>query len=66
MSASGNPKNAESDVQTALVPAGGGAMFEFRLPEQGMYMLADHDNLRYLNYAFAIGFMAGPEAHASR
>lgn len=66
VAASGNPKNAERDVQTALVPAGGGAMFEFRLPENGMYMLVDHDNLRYLNYGFAIGFMAGPEGHASR
>lgn len=65
-SASGNPANAERDVQTGLVPAGGGAMFEFRLPEKGMYMLVDHDNLRFLNYGFAIPFMAGaPEAHAS-
>ncbi len=63
-SASGNPANAERDVQTGLVPAGGGAMFEFRLPEDGMYMLVDHDNLRFLNYGFAIGFMAGEEVHA--
>ena len=66
VAASGNPKNAESDVQTALVPAGGGAMLEFRLPENGMYMLVDHDNLRYLSYGFAITFMAGPEGHAKR
>ncbi|MGZ6141845.1 MAG: hypothetical protein ACXWLM_00845 [Myxococcales bacterium] len=63
--ASGNPANAERDVQTGIVPAGGGAMFEFRLPEDGMYMLVDHDNLRFLNYGFAIAFMAGPQAHAS-
>lgn len=62
--ASGNPRNAERDVQTALVPAGGGAMIEFRLPENGMFMLVDHDNLRYLNYGFAIAFMAGPEPRA--
>jgi nitrite reductase (NO-forming) len=66
VAASGNPRNAESDVQTALVPAGGGAMIEFRLPEKGMYMLVDHDNLRYLNYGFAIPFMAGEEMHAAR
>lgn len=64
VAASGNPKNAESDVQTALVPAGGGAMLEFRLPEDGMYMFVDHDNLRYLPTGFAIGFMAGSEGHA--
>lgn len=66
VAASGNPRNAESDVQTALVPAGGGAMLEFRVPENGMYMLVDHDNLRYLPYGFALGFMAGPEEQASR
>ncbi len=66
VSASGNPRNAEADVQTALVPAGGGAMLEFRLPEDGMYMLVDHDNLRFLNYGFAIPFMAGSEMHATR
>jgi len=58
VSASGNPANAERDVQTALVPAGGGAMIEFRLPEKGMYMLVDHDNLRYLPYGFAVGFVS--------
>jgi len=61
VAASGNPKNAERDVQTALVPAGGGAMIEFRLPEKGMFMFVDHDNLRYLPYGFAIGFMATDE-----
>ncbi|HET7787138.1 MAG TPA: multicopper oxidase domain-containing protein [Myxococcales bacterium] len=66
VAASGNPRNAELDVQTALVPAGGGAMLEFRLPEKGMYMLVDHDNLRYLNYGFAIAFVAGPEQQAMR
>jgi nitrite reductase (NO-forming) len=66
VSASGNPKNAERDVQTALVPAGGGAMLEFRLPAEGMFMLVDHDNLRYLSYGFAISFMAGPEHQAMR
>lgn len=58
VSASGNPANVERDVQTALVPAGGGAMVEFRAPEKGMFMLADHDNLRFLPYGMAISFQA--------
>lgn len=58
VSASGNPANVERDVQTALVPAGGGSMIEFRTPQKGMYMLVDHDNLRYLPYGFAVGFMS--------
>ena len=56
--ASGNPRNVEYGVQTGLVPAGGGAVFEFRVPEKGMYMLVDHDNLRFLPFGFGIGFMA--------
>lgn len=53
-----NPANVQRDVQTGLVPAGGGAMFEFRTAEKGMYMLVDHDQLRFLPYGFAIGFMS--------
>jgi nitrite reductase (NO-forming) len=64
--ASGNPANAERDVQTALVPAGGGAMLEFQVPEKGMYMLVDHDNLRFLNNGFAIAFMADSAASLGR
>jgi len=56
--ASGNPANVVRDVQTGLVPAGGGAAFEFRLPEKGMYTLVDHDNLRFLPLGFAIPFEA--------
>lgn len=55
---SGNPKNVATEIQTGLVPAGGGATFEFRLPEKGMYMLVDHDNLRFLPFGMGIGFMA--------
>ncbi|MBS2026216.1 MAG: hypothetical protein JST92_27760, partial [Deltaproteobacteria bacterium] len=64
VSASGNDKNVERDVQTALVPAGGGAMLELRLPEDGMYMLCDHDNLRFLSNGFAIPLEATHGAHA--
>ncbi|MHB8420227.1 MAG: copper-containing nitrite reductase [Myxococcales bacterium] len=55
---SGNPHDATSEVQTGMVPAGGGATFEFRLPEKGMYMLVDHDNLRFLPFGMAISIMA--------
>jgi nitrite reductase (NO-forming) len=66
VSASGNPTNAERDVQTALVPAGGGAMLEFRVPDEGMYMMVDHDQLRFLPYGFAIAFMAEPAPRAAK
>ena len=36
------------DVQTYGVPAGSGAIVEFRIPEPGMYGLVDHDRLAYL------------------
>lgn len=62
VAASGNPKNLELDVQTALVPAGGGAMLELRLPEDGMYMFCDHDNLRFLPTGFAVPLQAGAAA----
>lgn len=54
-SMSGNPKNALYDVQTASVPAGGGAMFEFRAPK-GKSVLVDHNNLRFLGYGLALQF----------
>lgn len=52
---SGNPKNVLYNVQTASVPAGGGAMFEFRVPK-GKSVLVDHNNLRFLGYGLAIPF----------
>ncbi len=52
---SGNPRNVAYDVQTESVPAGGGAMFEFR-PPKGKSVLVDHDNLRFLGYGLAIQF----------
>jgi len=56
--ASGNPRNVEYDIQTGLVPAGGGAAFELTLPEKGSYMLVDHDNLRFLPYGMMIDLVA--------
>jgi nitrite reductase (NO-forming) len=53
---SGNPQNVVYDVQTERVPPGGGAMFEFR-PPKGQSVLVDHDNLRFLDYGFAIPFV---------
>jgi nitrite reductase (NO-forming) len=44
------------DVQTYAVPAGSGAMVEFRIPESGMYGLVDHDRLAYLQYGMVIPF----------
>lgn len=53
--AGGNPQNVIYGVQTESVPPGGGAMFEFR-PPKGQSVLVDHDNLRFLDYGFAIPF----------
>lgn len=52
---SGNPRDAIYDVQTANVPAGGGAMFEFRAPK-GESILVDHNNLRFLGYGMSLEF----------
>lgn len=52
---SGNPRDALYDVQTANVPPGGGAMFEFKAPT-GEAILVDHNNLRYLAYGMALQF----------
>jgi nitrite reductase (NO-forming) len=45
------------DVQTYGIPAGGGAIVEFRIPESGMYGLVDHDRLAYLPYGMVIPFV---------
>jgi nitrite reductase (NO-forming) len=49
--------SAVHDVQTYAVPAGSGAIVEFRIPEPGMYGLVDHDRLAYLQYGMVIPFM---------
>ena len=47
-------------VQTYGVPAGSGAMIEFRIPEKGTFGLVDHDKLSYVPLGLMIDFQAGP------
>jgi nitrite reductase (NO-forming) len=53
------------NVQTYGVPAGSGAIVEFRIPEAGMYGLVDHDRLSYVAYGMVIPFMAGAHPHGT-
>jgi nitrite reductase (NO-forming) len=46
------------NVQTYGVPAGSGAIVEFRIPEAGMYGLVDHDRLSYVPYGMVLAFDA--------
>ena len=46
------------NVQTYGIPAGSGAVVEFRIPERGMYGLVDHDRLSYVPYGMVIVFDA--------
>jgi nitrite reductase (NO-forming) len=46
-------------VQTYGVPAGGGAIVEFRIPEAGMFGLVDHDRLAYVPLGLMLSFSAG-------
>jgi nitrite reductase (NO-forming) len=43
-------------VQTYAVPSGSGAMFEFYVPEAGVYPFVDHDKLAYLPFGLALAF----------
>jgi len=43
-------------VQTFPVPAGAGAMFEFYIPETGVFPFVDHDKLAYLPFGLALAF----------
>jgi len=55
------------NVQTYGVPAGSGAIVEFRIPETGMYGLVDHDRLAYLPYGMVIPFVtAGHEQNGTK
>lgn len=51
------------DVQTYGVPAGSGAIVEFRIPEAGMYGLVDHDKLSYVAYGMVLPFDATGGSH---
>jgi hypothetical protein len=54
------------NVQTYGIPAGSGAIVEFRIPEPGMYGLVDHDRLSYLPYGMVLSFDAtGGHPHAT-
>lgn len=56
--AGGNPKNIVYDVQTFEVGNGNGAMIEFKIPEEGLFVLVDHDQLTHLSNGFLIPFIA--------
>jgi nitrite reductase (NO-forming) len=43
-------------VQTFPVPAGSGAIFEFYIPEAGVFPFVDHDKLAYLPFGLALAF----------
>jgi nitrite reductase (NO-forming) len=53
-------------VQTYGVPAGSGAMIEFKIPEAGMFGLVDHDRLGYVPLGLMLSFAAGSgQAHGT-
>jgi len=47
-------------VQTYGIPAGSGAIVEFKIPESGMFGLVDHDRLGYIPLGLVLSFAAGP------
>jgi len=47
------------DLQTDGVPAGSGAILEFRIPGPGVFVLVDHDKLAYVPYGLALKFQTG-------
>src|SRR5262249_34680965 len=49
-------KTVISGVQTYAVPAGSGAIFEFFIPEAGVYPFVDHDKLGFLPLGLALAF----------
>lgn len=53
-------------VQTYGVPAGSGAIVEFRIPEAGMFGFVDHDRLGYVPLGLMLDFAAGSsQPHAT-
>lgn len=44
------------DVQTYGVAPGSGAMVEFRIPQEGVYGLVDHDQLAYVPWGMVLSF----------
>lgn len=55
---SGNPRNAVYGIQTYNVPAGSGALFEFTAPEEGNYLIVDHNLLSQLPNGLGIPILA--------
>lgn len=47
------------NIQTYGVPAGSGAIVEFRIPEAGMFGFVDHDRLSYVPLGLMLSFSAG-------
>jgi len=45
-------------IQTYGLPAGSGMMFEFRIPEEGLFNLVDHDKLGYVPTGLVVSFAA--------
>lgn len=43
-------------IQTYAVPAGSGAIFEFYIPEAGVFPFVDHDKLAFLSYGLSLAF----------
>jgi nitrite reductase (NO-forming) len=48
------------NIQTYGIPAGSGAIVEFRIPEAGMFGLVDHDKLGYVPLGLILSFAARP------
>lgn len=53
-------------VQTHAVPAGSGAIFEFYIPEDGIYPFVDHDKLAFLPFGMALVFAADGDGAGSQ
>lgn len=66
----GNPANKLSGVSTYNVPAGGGAMFELRIPDEGTYPFVTHSFADASKGAVGVIQVGnppktGPDAHAA-
>lgn len=50
----GNPQNVIRGVQTFEVGSGNGAIIEFAIPEEGIFLLVDHDQLSHIRRGFVM------------
>lgn len=53
------------DVQTYGVPAGGGAIVEFRIPQAGRFDLVDHDKLGFIPVGLMLSFATPGRTHGT-